>query len=167
MMTPSANRKALAREEQRKERGVVVGHCLNFGELGFQSPVNLRDPYDVADRIAVFFKLCQGANIVPGVSTLCLCLGHGRDTILRWARRQVKNVPDDTARKLTEALEIIDAIAETRLRNGEIHPNTGIYLMRVAGFKDFNNDAEETYVEQAEKKTPEQIQAEYSDLPSE
>lgn len=168
-MSDQLQRQTQKRREQsakKEELGEIIANSVMFGNWGYDSPVNINRPEEVAERTDAYFQVCDTKGRCPAVTTYALALGIDWRKVRQIAEGKVKNVPENTEQKIVEALAIIDAVTETRMREGAIHPNAGIFLMRISGFKDYNlPDEEKVATPNGEKKTAEQIKKEYGEMP--
>lgn len=104
---------------------------MDFGNL---PAVNLHEPERVKDRIAYYFDACYQRNFKPTISSLAVCLGMSRSTLVRVCQNADgetwRHLPTLTKLYVKKAYELIGSMMENWMTEGKINPVSAIFLSK-------------------------------------
>lgn len=101
-------------------------------------PIDISDPQQVKDRIALYFQHCAENDRKPQVIGMANWLGVDRDTINNWKRGVVRK--DTHSGIVQKALAMLEEMWADYMQNGKINPASGIFLAKNwFGYKDIQD----------------------------
>ena len=94
--------------------------------------IDLKDPNQVADRLAEYFSIQAEADLKPTVAGLGLAL-NGMDRRRLWEIRtdvvdRNQDLPTSTRDLIKRAYKLMENLWENYMQNGKINPVSGIFL---------------------------------------
>ena len=109
-----------------------IRHALASWDL---PPIDISDPEQVKDRLAMYFPYCAENDRRPQVVGMCNWLGINRNTLNEWKNGVTRNsTHGDIVKK---AYTILEEMWVDYMQNGKISPPTAIFLAKnFFGYKD-------------------------------
>ena len=133
---------------KKKPRGKNIGETLapvtepgdnaKYLAVGLKlfnmSPIDLRNPEQVVDRLAEFFQIHAEADMKPTVSGMAMSLGLDRRRL--WEIKSGAmigghtpiDLPTLTVDSIKKAYNYMEILWENYMQNGKINPVSGIFL---------------------------------------
>ena len=110
----------------------VKQKLLRFNTAVYHLPrVNREDPFDIKQRIDLFFELCEEYAVQPTVATFAMSLGIDRTTLWTWITNKndvIKN--KESIDMIKSAYTYINSSYELLLTEGKIVPVSAFFLMQ-------------------------------------
>ena len=114
------------------------GDNAKYLELGMKlfsmTPIDLKDPEQVNDRLNEFFRIHAEADMKPTVAGMGMALGLDRRRLWEIKTGNLKggntpyDLPTPTLVSIKKAYEYMEILWENYMQNGKINPVSGIFL---------------------------------------
>lgn len=98
-------------------------------------PINIEDPAQVAQRIALYFDFCEQNDRKPSMLGIANWIGVDRTTLNSWKRGEYRGTTH--SHLIEKAVMILEELWTDYMQNGLVNPVSGIFLGKVMfGYKD-------------------------------
>lgn len=144
---------------QKRKRQEAVKNAIWCSSL---PPINVDDPEQVKERIALYFEHCAEAGFIIGQEGLCNALKITTSTFRTWLNGSARK-GQEHQKICMQAEQVIKAYMEDGILSGDIPPVPSIFIMsNLHGYAqktEVKVDAPNTFIDTA---TPEQLEKRYS-----